>query len=307
MDRFEAMSLLVMIADRGSMSAVSRETGASLTAVSRKIADLEKLIGVRLLTRTTRKLTLTDAGVAYVTAARNILEDVENAEKIAAGEYLAPKGELVITAPTMFGRLHLLPVISRFLASWPEITVRLLLSNRNINLIEEHVDLAIRIGKLPDSSTVAIQLGEMRTVTCAHPALLARHGSPEHPRALSALPCINIETPMPAMGWYYSQKGNEKGLQVSITPRLSVTTPEAAVDAAASATGVVRVLHYQAAESIKQGNLNIILEKFEPQPVPVSLLYPSRGATPLKVRKFIDFTVPALRDDLHAISRVGNI
>ncbi|MBB1202849.1 LysR family transcriptional regulator [Enterobacteriaceae bacterium 89] len=302
MDRFEAMNLLVMIADKGSMSAVSRETGASLTAVSRKIADLEKLIGVRLLIRTTRKLTLTEAGIAYVSAARNILEAVENAEKIAAGEYLTPKGELVITAPTMFGRLHLLPVINRFLARWPEINVRLLLSNRNIDLIEEHVDLAVRIGKLPDSSTVAIQLGEMRTVTCAHPSLLARHGCPEHPLALSSFPCINIENPMPVAGWYYSQEGNERGVQVPVTPRLTVTTPEAAIDAATTATGVVRVLHYQAAEGIRHGNLQVILQNFEPQPVPVSLIYPSRGPTPLKVRKFIDFTVPALRDDLRVIS-----
>ncbi|HCR58694.1 MAG TPA: LysR family transcriptional regulator, partial [Raoultella sp.] len=184
MDRLSAMALLVKVTELGSMSAAARALNTPLTTVSRNIAELESALGARLLTRTTRRLTLTDAGVEYVAAARRILEEVENAERQAAGEYLQPKGELVIAAPTMFGRVHVLPVVSDFLARYPQINVRLLLSDRNADLIGDHVDLAVRIGALPDSGMVATRLGEMRIVTCAQPLLLAKHGVPQRPREL---------------------------------------------------------------------------------------------------------------------------
>lgn len=200
MDRLSAMALLVKVTELGSMSAAARALNMPLTTVSRHIGELESALGVRLLARTTRKLTLTDAGVDYVAAARRILEEVENAERQATGEYQEPKGELVISAPTMFGRQHVLPVISEFIARYPLIRVRLLLSDRNADLVSDHVDLAVRIGDLADSSMVATRLGTMRIVACAHPALLAKYGEPQRPRDLAALPIIRIESPMPR-GW----------------------------------------------------------------------------------------------------------
>ncbi len=182
MDRLSAMALLVKVTELGSMSAAARALNMPLTTVSRHIGELESALGVRLLARTTRKLTLTDAGVDYVAAARRILEEVENAERQATGEYQEPKGELVISAPTMFGRQHVLPVISEFIARYPLIRVRLLLSDRNADLVSDHVDLAVRIGDLADSSMVATRLGTMRIVACAHPALLAKYGEPQRPR-----------------------------------------------------------------------------------------------------------------------------
>ncbi|PLN40761.1 LysR family transcriptional regulator, partial [Klebsiella pneumoniae] len=201
-------------------------------------------LGVRLLARTTRKLTLTDAGVDYVAAARRILEEVENAERQATGEYQEPKGELVISAPTMFGRQHVLPVISEFIARYPLIRVRLLLSDRNSDLVSDHVDLAVRIGDLADSSMVATRLGTMRIVACAHPALLAKYGEPQRPRDLAALPIIRIESPMPYRGWRFRAAEREDQL-INLPPVLSVTTPESAADAArlGVGVGVARLLH----------------------------------------------------------------
>ena len=241
MDRLSAMALLVKVTELGSMSAAARALNTPLTTVSRNIAELENTLGVRLMIRTTRKLTLTDAGVDYVAAARRILEEVENAERRAAGEYQEPKGELVLSAPTMFGRQHVLPVVTDFLARYPQIRVRLLLSDRNADLVGDHIDLAVRIGTLPDSGMVATRLGEMRIVTCAHPALLEKHGTPERPRELAALPIIRIESPMPYRGWRFNAEEAEDRL-VALQPVLSLTTPESAADAARLGAGVARLL-----------------------------------------------------------------
>ena len=296
MDRLSAMALLVKVTELGSMSAAARALNMPLTTASRHIGELESALGVRLLARTTRKLTLTDAGVDYVAAARRILEEVENAERQATGEYQEPKGELVISAPTMFGRQHVLPVISEFIARYPLIRVRLLLSDRNADLVSDHVDLAVRIGDLADSSMVATRLGTMRIVACAHPALLA-----QRPRDLAALPIIRIESPMPYRGWRFRAAEREDQL-ITLPPVLSVTTPESAADAARLGVGVARLLHYQALDGLRHGELRLLLENVEPDPAPVHLLYTARDLAPLKLRKFIDFAAPALRQALLRIA-----
>ncbi|EPG6129660.1 LysR family transcriptional regulator [Klebsiella pneumoniae] len=316
MDRLSAMALLVKVTELGSMSAAARALNMPLTTVSRHIGELESALGVRLLARTTRKLTLTDAGVDYVAAARRILEEVENAERQATGEYQEPKGELVISAPTMFGRQHVLPVISEFIARYPLIRVRLLLSDRNADLVSDHVDLAVRIGDLADSSMVATRLGTMRIVACAHPALLAKYGEPQRPRDLAALakygepqrprdlaalPIIRIESPMPYRGWRFRAAEREDQL-INLPPVLSVTTPESAADAARLGVGVARLLHYQALDGLRHGELRLLLENVEPDPAPVHLLYTARDLAPLKLRKFIDFAAPALRQALLRIA-----
>ena len=304
MDRLSAMALLVKVTELGSMSAAARALNMPLTTVSRHIGELENALGVRLLARTTRKLTLTDAGVDYVAAARRILEEVENAERQATGEYQEPKGELVISAPTMFGRQHVLPVIAEFIARYPQIRVRLLLSDRNADLLDEHIDLAVRIGPLPDSGMVATRLGEMRIVTCAHPTLLEKHGHPQRPRELSTLPAIRIESPMPYRGWRFKATMAEDR-HVTLQPVLCVTTPESAADAARLGAGVARLLHYQAIAGLACGELTLILEAMEPEPAPVHLLYTARGLAPLKLRKFLDFATPMLRQALTRIAATG--
>ncbi|WP_215779916.1 LysR family transcriptional regulator [Paludibacterium sp. B53371] len=289
MDRLEAMSMLLAVVERGSLSSAARTRQVPLATLSRKIADLEASLGTRLLIRTTRKLTLTDAGVAYVAAARRILEQVEEAEREAAGEFTTPKGELVMTAPLMFGRLHVLPLVAEFLAANPQISIRLLLSDRNVDLVSDHVDLALRIGKLPDSTMGATQIGEMRTVTCASPALLAAHRGPQTPDDLRAFPCVTVDAPMPTQSWRFCHPGTGAAIDVTIQPRLTVTTPEAAAQAAIHQVGIARLLHYQAAEGVRQGALQILLQDYEPVPAPVHLLHVLRGQMPLKLRSFLDF------------------
>lgn len=226
---------------------------------------------------------------------------MENAERQATGEYQEPKGELVISAPTMFGRQHVLPVIAEFIARYPQIRIRLLLSDRNADLVGDHIDLAVRIGDLADSSMVATRLGRMRIVACAHPALLAKYGEPQRPRDLAALPIIRIESPMPYRGWRFRAAEREDQL-INLPPALSVTTPESAADAARLGVGVARLLHYQALDGLRQGELRLLLERVEPEPAPVHLLYTARDLAPLKLRKFIDFAAPALRQALLRIA-----
>lgn len=301
MDRLEAMSMLLTVTEKGSLSAAGRALQVPLATLSRRISDLEALLGARLLIRSTRKLSLTDAGIAYVAAARRILEQVEIAEREAAGEFIAPKGELVVTAPLMFGQLHVLPVIADFLATYAEINIRLVLADRNVSLIDDHVDMAVRIGRLPDSSMVATQVGAMRSVTCASPALLASQGIPREPDDLLRFPCVAVDAPMPSPAWRFRAQRAGAVLDVPIVPRLVVTTAEAAAHAAVRSVGVVRLLHYQVSEPVARGELQLVLEAYEPERVPVHLVHAARGQMPLKMRSFLDFAAPRLRQVLGAL------
>ncbi len=219
-------------------------------------------------------------------------------ERIAGGEFNAPRGELVLTAPVLFGRLHILPVVTDFLAAYPEINIRLLLLDRNLHLLDEHVDMAARIGPLPDSSMVATRVGSMRTVVCASPKLVAGHGVPKKPEDLGTLPNVNFDFLTPASTWSFRLKDGKGSVDVPIRPRLSVSTAEAAVWASAHGVGVTRVLHYQCADAVRDGSLRIILADFEIEPLPVHLIHARRGALPSKVRVFLDFATARLRDRL---------
>src|SRR6516162_6677180 len=300
MDRLETMTILLRVVDRGSFSAASRDLGVPLATVSRKVNELEAHLGTKLLVRTTRKVTLTDIGSAYVASTRRILDEIDETERIAAGEFHVPRGELIQTAPILFGRLHILPIVTEFLAAYPQINVRMLLTDRNLHLIEDHVDMAVRIGPLPDSTMVATRVGSMRTVVCASPQLLARQGVPQSPEDLAGLPCVNFEFLSPASAWPF-RKSTKGTTDVPIRPRLSVTTAEAAVWAAAQGVGVTRVLHYQCADAINDGSLRIILANFEVQPLPVHLLHAGRGALPSKMRVFLDFASGRLRESLSSL------
>lgn len=298
MDRFDAMALLIAVVDTGSLSAAGRALHIPVPTLSRKLSELETRLGTRLVVRTTRKLTLTEAGTAYVAAARRILDQVEEAEREAAGEFNAPKGELVLAAPLLFGRLHVLPLVTDFLARFAQINVRLRLSDRNVDLVEDHVDMAVRIGRLPDSAMIATRVGTMRTVICASPALLAERGVPETPDDLRHLPLIAMEGP-PLLSWTFPP--GAAGREPFPAARLSVSTADAAAEAAIRGAGVARLLHYQVAEAVAAGRLAIILASFEPEPAPIHLLHAARVQMPLKMRRFLDFAAPRLRERLERL------
>ena len=295
-DRLESMAILVKAVEMGSLSAAGRALRMPLPTLSRKLSELEARLGAKLVIRTTRRLALTEAGATYVAAARRILEFVEEAEREALGEFGAPRGELVVAAPLMFGRLHVLPLAAEFLDMHPEIRVRLALGDRNLQLVEEHVDVALRIGKLPDSGLIATRVGAMRAVVCASPALLAARGEPSSPQDLAGLPCIGVDVPGPMLEWRFAHG------PVAVTPRLVVSNPEAAADAAARGVGIARLLYYQAAEAVAAGRLRLLLRPFEPPPAPVHLVHVERARMPLKLRRFLDFAAPRLRATLERLS-----
>jgi DNA-binding transcriptional LysR family regulator len=295
MDRLDAMAMLIAVTEKGSFSAAARALDLPATTLTRKISDLEARLGAKLLLRSTRRIDLTDAGAKYIAAARRILEQVDEAEREAAGEFSEPRGRLVITAPVQFGQLHVLPVVTDFLSQFPQIDIRLVLSDRNVQLAEDHVDMAVRIGKLPDSSMVATTIGSMRMVICASPELLDQYGTPQRPEDVSLMPSVTVEGPMSSSSWHFRDRETGKPSTVSVASRLSVSTVEAAVRAAVRDAGMVRLFHYQVADAVRAGELKIILEDCEPDPVPVSLVHASQRQMPLKMRCFLDFARPRLR------------
>ena len=297
MDRLEAMSLFAAIADAGSLSAAGRRLNVPLATVSRKLADLEAHLKTRLITRSTRRLALTDAGRDYLAASRQILEQVDEAERAASGAYTNVKGQLLIAAPIVFGRLHIVPVVAAFLEQDPEVDVQLRLGDRNVNLIGEHVDLALRIGLLPDSSLVATQVGSIRRVVCASPDYLQRFGTPRVPDDLSAHRCITFDGLEAPEVWTFIADGGERH-QVPVRSRLTVSTADAAIAASIAGLGLTRVLSYQVADALRENRLVRVLASCEPPAAPASLIYPGQGRLPMKTRAFIDFAASRLRERL---------
>lgn len=296
MDRLDAMSVLLAVVENGSLSAASRALHSPLPTVSRKIAELESHLGVRLIVRTSRKILLTEAGETYLGAAREILGRVDEAERRAAGEYIAPRGDLNMTAPIVFGRLHILPVVTDFLKAFPDINIRLAMSDRPINLADEQIDVALRIGHLSDSSLVAARLGSIRTTVYGNPGYLKRHPGPRHPSDLVHHDSIAFEGMLSTRFWTFVD--GDKEISVPIRTRLSVNTAEAAVDAAASGLGLTRVMAYQARQAAGAGLLVPLLEGFELQALPVHLVHLPQNLMPLKLRTFLDFATPRLRERL---------
>ena len=292
MDRLEAMSILLAVVDAGSLSGAARRLGMPLPTVSRKVAELEAHLRARLLHRTTRQLSLTEAGAAYVAACRRILDEVGEAERIATGEYGAPKGELAVTAPIVFGRLHIVPVVAEFLAQYPEIRIKLLLTDRVVHLMEEQIDVALRIGELPDSTLMASRIGTVCPVVCASPAYLAQRGVPAGPEALAAHDCIGFDVLESRRAWVFGD--GKSTVSVPVIPRLEVNTAEAAIAAATLGVGLIRVLSYQVAEAVGNGALDVILQDHEPAPLPVSLVHKGQTPLPRKLRVFLDFAAPRL-------------
>jgi DNA-binding transcriptional LysR family regulator len=293
MDRIESMSVIIAIAEAGSLSAASRQLRIPIPTVSRRLSELETRLKTQLFQRSPRHLTLTDAGRSYAEACKRIIEQVNDAEKEASGEYRTPTGDLTVTSPWGLGHLHLLPLSCEFLNIYPDIALRLLLSDRVLNPIENKIDLAIRIGSLPDSSMIATRIGSVRVVACASPEYLAARGRPESPDDLSSHDCITVAETGAPRSWKFMSGGNE--IATPIRTRLTVNTSEAAVEAAIAGAGIARVMSYKMEAARRTGRLSIVLATFEKDPLPVHVVYTERKPMPLKLRVFLTWLTPRLK------------
>ena len=286
MDRFDAMRVFVTVADLHGFAPAARKLQLSPSAVTRVIAGLEEHLGARLLQRTTRQVRLTDVGARYLERARRILADVEEADGAAREERSRPRGRLVISAPVGFGRLHVGPVMTDYLKRYPEVAAELRLSDNLVNLVEDAVDAAVRIGHLADSSLVARQVGEMRRISVAAPGYLKRHGEPRTPQALAEHQTIQFGL---SASWHFAQDGRD--VDVTPTPRFTSNSADAALQYAEAGGGITRVLAYQAAEGLRRGRLKILLSKYEQPALPIHIVYPTSRLLSAKVRAFIDLVV----------------
>ena len=286
MDRIDAMQAFVAVAELNGFAPAARKLGLSPSAVTRLIAALEERLGARLLQRTTRKVALTDVGARYLERARRILADVEEAEASAEGERTRPGGRLVVSAPVGFGRLHVSPIMTAYLRRYPEVGADLRLSDRMINLVEDGVDLAVRIGHLPDSTLVARHVGEMRRIVVASTDYLKTHGEPKRPSEISAHDTIQFGATAAQPDWRFVEDGIE--VRVTVAPRLITNSADAAIQYAEAGGGLTRVMAYQAAASLKAGRLKIVLARFEAPPLPIHIVYPTSRLLSAKVRTFID-------------------
>ena len=303
MDRIDAMKVFVSAVDEGSLAAAGRRLGRSPAAVSRAIAFLEAHVGAELLHRTTRALKLSEAGQRYAAACRRVLVDLEEADIAAGGERAVPRGVLTLTAPIITGEDLIRPVVDAFMNEYPAVSVRLLLIDRQVNLIDEGIDVALRIAHLADSSFVAIRLGEVRRVIAASPTYLSRHPTIHDPADLAKHQIVSM-THFGQDSWSFPPlKNSSLPRAVQFTPRLIVNTVRAAVASAAEGNGVTRLFSYHIAEQIRDGRLKILLDKDEHPPLPVHLLAPQGRFSVPKVRAFVDFAVPQFKRYFEQLSR----
>jgi DNA-binding transcriptional LysR family regulator len=286
MDRLQAMGVFVAVADLHGFAPAARKLGLTPSAVTRLVSALEDHLGLRLFQRTTRAVALTDAGARYLVRARRVLADLEEAEAQAREELQRPTGRLSVAASTLFGRLHVAPLMAAYLATYPEVSGELLLSDRNAALIDDGIDLAVRIGELQDSSLVARRAGAVRRICVASPSYLETMGVPSALDDLAGHRLIRfVLTPSPHE-WNFWERGSERRLPIE--PRYSTNSTDAALAYAEQGGGITRLLSYQAWDAIRAGRLRLILTEFEPPPLPVQFVYPSARFLPLKVRAFIE-------------------
>lgn len=293
MDRFEAMSIVLAVAEAGSLSAAARRQKMPLATVSRKVSDLEAHLETKLFHRSTRALVPTDAGRAYIAAAKRILADIEETERAAQGEYATPRGDLIISAPIALGRYYLQPVVTEFLAAYPEVDIHLSLQDRSVNLVEEHVDVALRLGVLADSGLIAVRIGETARVICASPQYLRSRGTPQSPDDLARHDMISFP-PLQSPGLWRFKRGQSQ-YAVPVRSRLIVSSIESACDAARAGIGIAEAFSYHVAQSIRSGELAPLLQEFQPPPLPISFVYSPNRYLPAKLRAFLDFTLPRLK------------
>lgn len=302
MNRLEAMEIIVKIADEGSLSSASKELNMSTATLSRRLSEYESYLGTKLLTRNTRKLAFTDVGKKFLESAREILASADAAEKCASQAFSEEKGELTVTAPLAYGTLHLVSLISEFTGQYPDISISLKLSDFNADLIADNIDLAVRIGKQADSQLIAIGVGTTRISTCASEEYIKANPPINVPEDLCKHKSfICFDNPM-TREWHYLYKSSKKRIDIKIKPNIVLNTAEAALTAAANGSGIVRTLHYQAHEFLKNNRLTEVLTDYAPLDAPIQLVHASQKIMPRRLRLFIDFIIPKLREINEAVN-----
>lgn len=297
MDKFREMEVFVAIVDQGSFTGAADKLGMSAPTVSRALHSLETRVGVQLIARTTRSIRPTDAGMAFLDASRKVLDTIADAEASIAAEQIRPAGTLTISAPVLFGQRFIAPLVNAYANSYPDVNVNVVYVDRTTRLMEEGVDIAIRIGHLGDSSVFAVPLGAVRRRTYAAPAYLEAHGEPLHPKDVSAHHCVSYTGVTHPLEWVFYENGLR--LPVRVRPRMIVDLAPAAVMAAVDRVGITQLLSYQAAPEVLSGTLQRILTAFEPDSIPVNLLHVERKGTSIKVRSFVEFVTETLRRNVH--------
>ncbi|WLH26109.1 LysR family transcriptional regulator [Pseudomonas sp. FP215] len=295
MDRFHEMQVFLAVAEEEGFAAAARRLNTSPPSVTRAIAAMEQRIGTQLLARTTRSLHLTEAGQRYLQDCRRILAELDEAEEAAAGSYSIPGGQLTVTAPVLFGELYVAPVLGDYLDRFPLVSINALLVDRVVNMTDEGVDVAVRIGHLHQSGQQAIKVGEVRRVVCASPAYLDQHGRPQRPEQLREAKLVTSSSSQLVSEWTFIDAGQP--LKVPIDPRLVVTANNAAINLARLGWGMTRVLSYQVAAAVAAGELELVLEDFEPAPLPIHVVFQQNGRVPAKVNTFVDFLSQRLGQD----------
>ena len=294
------MRIYAAVVEANGFSAAAKTLGKPLSTVSKKVADLESQLGAQLLIRTTRKVTVTDSGQRYYEDVRQILDDIDMAERQVSGEYQQPKGRLTITAPTMFGRLHILPIVNQFLQTHQQIEIDLLLTNFVVDLVGEHINLGVRIGALSDSSMIARRAGTIRQIVCASPEYLSQNGTPQHFEDIANHQSILISRHGAPVEWRFQVKGKSIN-HVPDNSRLMINTVEGVVDAVIQSAGLAQLYSYQIAPHISSGALQAVLDNYEVDLLPINFVYPQGRFAPQKVRAFIDFAIPQLKKSLETI------
>ncbi|MDI7864897.1 LysR family transcriptional regulator [Rhizobiaceae bacterium n13] len=294
MDRWQAMRVFVKVVETGGFAAAARHLHMSPPAVTRTISSLEDTIGVRLLTRTTRAVKTTEAGDRYLDDCRRILADIAEAEASAAGLHGNPTGTLTVTGPALFGQMHILPILLEYLDQYPLVTLQSVFVDRIVNLVDEGIDVAIRIGNLPDSGLSAIRVGSIRRVVCGAPSYFEKYGVPEVPSDL-----VNHRIIAPTAAWasFEWQFGQKNRTSVTVRPRLQCNTNDAAIAAAEQGWGITRILSYQIAPALQEGRLQTVLSEYEEHAMPVHVVHAEGRRASAKVRSFVDLAVDRLRSN----------
>ena len=300
MDKLRAMETFVRIVDGGSLTAAADALNTSLPSVVRMLATLETELDVRLLNRTTRRMALTDEGREYYERCRRVLADVDAAEAALSARRVAPKGRLRVTAPVMFGRLHVAPVVTAFIVKHAAVRVEMLMLDRVVDLVEEGIDAGVRIGRLPDSSLVAIPVGQTGRVVCASPAYLKRAGTPQAPEDLAAHRCVSSSSLAPGHEWTFAAGAGARAARLAISPAFASNQVEAALDACVQGAGLGQFLGYQVQALLDDGRLKRVLGRFETAPMPIHVIYPQARLLSSNVRAFVDWAVPRLGARLKA-------
>lgn len=290
MDRWQSMRIVVRVAETGSFAKTARDLNMSAPAVTRAVTAIEELIGARLFVRTTRSVKLTEAGIRYFEDCRRILSDIAEAEASAGGSHATPSGTLAVTASSLFGQVYVLPIMTEYLAAYPTMSGRTLFVDRPVNIIEEGIDVAVRIGHLPDSGFTAVKVGSVRRVICGSPAYFEKHGVPSTPADLRDHRIVASTSAWASPEWRFGP--NQR---VTVHPALQCNTNEAAIGVAMEGFGLTRVLHYQIGPALVEGGLQIVLGEYEDPPLPIHIVYPEGRHAPAKVRAFIDIAVSRLR------------